>query len=208
MNIRKHLLIAGVAAAPLLFTACCTAVDTPTAITEEQQKNIELDASLQDKLNFEYVRTWKTENKFTNVSVRARVKTYSTWNWIFCSYQDIPLSYRFAWYDKDGKEVGQSAWNHVTVDYGEEVGFTSMSPNAEVAGYKLFIRPQNAEETAPAEPAETPVKAEETAPAKAGKVSADIKTKPTSVTPIAKSASAEEAEADAASARQAKPEKK
>ena len=72
MTIRKHLLIAGVAAAPLLFTACCTAVDTPTAITEEQQKNIELDASLQDKLNFEYVRTWKTENKFTNVSVRAR----------------------------------------------------------------------------------------------------------------------------------------
>ena len=83
-----------------------------------------------------------------------------------------------------------------------------MSPNAEVAGYKLFIRPQNTDETAPAEPAETPVKAEETAPAKAGKVSTDIKTKPTSVTPIAKSASAEEAEADAASARQAKPEKK
>ena len=134
MNIRKHLLIAGVAAAPLLFTACCTAVDTPTAITEEQQKNIELDASLQDKLNFEYVRTWKTENKFTNVSVRARVKTYSTWNWIFRSYQDIPLAYRFVWYDKDGKEVGQSTWSHVTVDYGEEVGFASMSPNAQVTG--------------------------------------------------------------------------
>ena len=210
MNIRKHLLIAGVAAAPLLFTACCTAVDTPTAITEEQQKNIELDASLQDKLNFEYVRTWKTENKFTNVSVRARVKTYSTWNWIFCSYQDIPLAYRFVWYDKDGKEGGQSTWSHVTVDYGEEVGFASMSPNAQVAGYKLFIRPENADEAnAPAEPPEeTPVKTEETTPAKAGKVSADVKTKPTSVTPVAKSVSAEEAEADAASARQAKPEKK
>ena len=251
MKFCKQLVIAGLSAMPLFFTACCTSGPAPSVLSEEEQKNIILDEPLQDKLAFEFIRTWPTENGLTNVAVRARIQTYCAWDWVFDSYKSLELAYRFAWFNKDGVEVPadrKPVWNYVTVGYGEELGFGSMSPGADVKTYKLFIRlvkPEEAAEAAKgtesaensAEPAPeedtgkttaktadqvktrptsvTPIKAE-TNPAEEGnaapKTADQVKTRPTSVTPIRqdvkKTQADEEAEADAAAARQAAPNKK
>ncbi len=259
MNIRKQILLAGMAALPLFFTACCTSESEPSKLTEEQQKNIIVDEELQDKLKFEFVRVWSSENGLTNLAVRARVKTYCMMDWIFDSYKNLNIAYRFAWFNKDGvevlpKECKEPVWSYVIAGYGEELGFGAMSPSVELKTYKLFIRVATHEEISKAlnvcncgkaqEEAETaedgkapttakdvktppssvtPIKQEvKTAPAvksepavpakKVATTAKDVKVPPTSVTPIKKdvkkSQAAEEAEADAASLRQAKPNKK
>ena len=221
MKFCKQLVIAGLSAMPLFFTACCTSGPAPSVLSEEEQKNIILDEPLQDKLAFEFIRTWPTENGLTNVAVRARIQTYCAWDWVFDSYKSLELAYRFAWFNKDGVEVPadrKPVWNYVTVGYGEELGFGSMSPGADVKTYKLFIRlvkPEEAAEAAKGTESAENSKAE-TKPAEEGKAApktADqVKTRPTSVTPIRqdvkKTQADEEAEADAAAARQAAPNKK
>ena len=251
MKFCKQLVIAGLAAMPLFFSACCTSGPAPSVLSEEDQKNIIIDESLQDKLAFEFIRTWPTENGLVNVAVRARIQTYCAWDWVFDSYKNLDIAYRFAWFNKDGVEVPadkKPVWNYVTVGYGEELGFGSMSPSAEIKTYKLFIRlvkPEEAAEAAKgtenAEPAAGTVQTEEvekttaktadqvkTRPTSVTPIKADVKnaeegktapktadqvkTRPTSVTPIRqevkKTQADEEAEADAAAARQAAPNKK
>ena len=48
MKFCKQLVIAGLAAMPLFFTACCTSGPAPSVLSEEEQKNIILDEPLQD----------------------------------------------------------------------------------------------------------------------------------------------------------------
>lgn len=214
MNIRKQVVIAGIAAAPLLFTACCTSAPAPSALTEAEQKNIIIDEPLQGKLTFEFIRTWPSENGLTNVAVRARIQTYCMWDWVFDSYKDLDIAYRFAWFNKDGVEVPEGrkpVWSYVTAGYGEELGFGSIAPSADIKTYKLFIRLAAPEEAAAAlkgsgeaksvtAPAAAPAAAaaspaDSTAPAakadsgesdvkKAPRTASDVKTPPSSVTPI------------------------
>ena len=190
MKLCKPLILAGAAALPLLFSACSTTEPAPSALSEAEQKSLIIDVPLQDKIAVEFIRTWPSENGLTKVLIRARIKTYSMWDWIFHSYQSLDIAYRVAWYNDKGVEVPEGkkpAWNYLNAEYGEELGFGSMAPAPEIKNYKLFIRLSKPEEpqtaVQPANPVQEPAKSEDTSKP-APKTALEVKTPPSSVTPI------------------------
>lgn len=237
MKLSKKLVLAGAAVLPLFFSACGTTEPPPSSLSETEQKSLIIDTPLQDKIAVEFIRTWPSENGLTKVLIRARIKTYSMWDWIFNSYETLDIAYRVAWYNDKGVEVPEGkkpAWNYLEAEYGEELGFGSMAPSPEIKAYKLFIRlskPQEADTVVQEQKPEAPASAED--PTKpAPKTAREVKTPPSSVTPIkqevktapaakttdgktaapaaktVKTQAQEEAEADAAAIRQATPAKK
>ena len=225
MKLSKKLALAGAAVLPLFFSACGTTEPPPSSLSETEQKSLIIDTPLQDKIAVEFIRTWPSENGLTKVLIRARIKTYSMWDWIFNSYETLDIAYRVAWYNDKGVEVPEGkkpAWNYLEAEYGEELGFGSMAPSPEIKAYKLFIRlskPQEADTVVQEQKPEAPASAED--PTKpAPKTAREVKTPPSSVTPIkqevktapaaktVKTQAQEEAEADAAAIRQATPAKK
>ena len=213
MKTWNKLFFAGLAALPLLFSGCASEDNfTPApdiAGHADELKNVILDDQLKNDIRVEYVRRWLSETGVANIAIRGRVRTSSFCEWVFGAYQNLPIAYRFAWYNEKGVEIPENTtpkWYTLEVQYDEEVGFTSAAPNKNCKEFKLFIKllkPEDSDSFKKAQPGA------ESASAKKGTVSSQIKTAPSAVTPLkVEPKDKEEAEADAAAVRMATPQTK
>ena len=223
MKTWNKLFFAGIAALPLLFSGCASEDNfTPApdiAGHADELKNVILDDQLKDDIRVEYVRRWLSETGVANIAIRGRVRTSTFCEWVFGAYQNLPIAYRFAWYNEKGIEIPENTtpkWYTLEVQYDEEVGFTSAAPDKNCKEFKLFIKrlkPEDSENFKKAQPVvekkEDPAAVSENASSKKGTVSSQIKTAPSAVTPLKVEAkNKEEAEADAAAVRMATPQTK
>ena len=144
MKIQNKFVIAGMIALPLIFAGCASDKLTPEEEKfEKEKKNIIIDKDMEDEIEIKAIRRWETEHGLSKVLIRARARVTGCFEWVFCSYKTLPIAYRFAWYDADGKEVENPLsinWSILNAQYDEELGFNSSSPDKNAKNFKLFIK--------------------------------------------------------------------
>ena len=144
MKIQNKFVIAGMIALPLIFAGCASDKLTPEQEKfEKEKKNIIIDKDMEDEIEIKAIRRWETEHGLSKVLIRARARVTGCFEWVFCSYKTLPIAYRFAWYDADGKEVENPLsinWSILNAQYDEELGFNSSSPDKNAKNFKLFIK--------------------------------------------------------------------
>ena len=132
MKIQNKFIIAGMLALPLIFSGCASDKLTPEQERfEKEKKNIIIDKDMGDEIEIKAIRRWESEHGLSKILIRARARKTGCLEWIFCSYETLPIAYRYAWYDEKGVEVETPVsknWSILKAQYGEELGFNSTSP--------------------------------------------------------------------------------
>ena len=138
----KKFLIPAFCAAALTFTGCISDfnendfVRTVPAIME----NIKVDGDLSKDLRIIQTSKMKTEQGVEVICVRARLKREGLVDFVKNAPNAINISYKFTWYDAQGKEVSGTKWQTLSLKPGNEFACTSSAPAKGITKVTLTIR--------------------------------------------------------------------
>lgn len=167
----KKLLIPAICAAALTFTGCVGSFneDDYVMTTPALMESVSVEGDLADSLKIIQTSKMKTEGGVEVVCIRGRLKREGFASFVMNRKNSVELTYKFTWFDAQGKEVANAAdkWHSLTLKPGSEFACTSTAPAKEISKVSLIIR--KADEEAPAVAASAPAKQDKTAkaPAKA-----------------------------------------
>lgn len=139
---KKFLIPALCAAAALTFTGCINDfneddfVKTVPAIME----NIKVEGDLADNLRIIQTSKMKTEKGSEVICVRARLKRESLKSFVKNCPNDIQISYKYTWFDANGKEIAGAKWQSLSLKPGREFACTSTAPVKGISKVTLTIR--------------------------------------------------------------------
>ena len=139
---KKFLIPALCAAAALTFTGCINDfneddfVNTVPAIME----NIKVDGNLANDIRIIQTSKMKTEQGAEVVCVRARLKREGFKAFVKGCPNTINISYKYTWFDAQGKEVPGSKWQKISLKPGSEFACTSSAPAKGITKVTLTIR--------------------------------------------------------------------
>ena len=138
----KKFLIPAFCAAALTFTGCISDfnendfVRTVPAIME----NIKVDGDLAKGLRVIQTSKMKTEQGVEVICVRARLKREGLVDFVKNSPNTISISYKYTWFDAQGKEVPGAKWQTLSLKPGNEFACTSSAPAKGITKVTLTIR--------------------------------------------------------------------
>ena len=138
----KKFLIPAFCAAALTFTGCISDfnesdfVRTVPAIME----NIQVDGDLAKDLRIIQTSKMKTEQGVEVICVRARLKREGLVDFVKNAPDTINISYKYTWYDAQGKEVPGTKWQTLSLKPGNEFACTSSAPAKGITKVTLTIR--------------------------------------------------------------------
>ncbi|MBR2439538.1 MAG: YcfL family protein [Lentisphaeria bacterium] len=167
----NKLYIAAICAAALTFTGCVGSFneDDYVMTTPALMESVTVSGDLADSLKITQTSKMKTESGVEVVCIRGRLKREGFASFVMNRKNSVELTYKFTWFDAQGKEVANAAdkWHSLTLKPGSEFACTSTAPAKEINKVSLIIR--KAGEEAPAVAASAPAKQDKTAkaPAKA-----------------------------------------
>ena len=139
---KKFLIPALCAAVALTFTGCISDfnesdfVRTVPAIME----NIKVEGDLANDLRVIQTSKMKTEQGVEVICVRARLKRESLVEFVKSCPNAINISYKYTWYDAQGKEVPGAKWQTLSLKPGNEFACTSSAPAKGISKVILTIR--------------------------------------------------------------------
>ena len=142
---KNKILFPALCAAVLSFSAGCINdfnEDDHVALQEGLMESVMVSDNLAGDIRIIQTSRLKTESGVEVVCVRGRLKRDGFASFVFDSVQSIDLSYRFIWYDAEGKviEGSCSGWNTLVLHPGEEFSCTSYSPMKNAGKVQLEIK--------------------------------------------------------------------
>lgn len=166
----KKFLLPAFCAAALALTGCVGSFneDDHIATQPEIMKSVSVEGDLADALRITQTSKMKTEQGIEVVCIRGRLKREGFCGFVFSPDNEVGISYKFTWFDAQGKEVDAPAykWHSLAIKPGGEFAFVSHAPAKDVVNVKLAIckaKPQADVKTVPA--AAAPKAAPKAAPA-------------------------------------------
>ena len=171
MTMKKFFLPA-LCTAALALTGCVGSYneDDHIATQPEIMKSIAVEGDLADALRITQTSKMKTEQGIEVVCIRGRLKREGFCGFVFSPDTEVNISYKFTWFDAQGKEVEAPAykWHSLAVKPGGEFAFVSHAPAKDIVNVKLVIcqaKPQADMKTVPAAAAPKAAPAAKAAPA-------------------------------------------
>ena len=142
---KHNFLVPALCASMLALTVGCVNnfnEDDHIATQEGLMESVSFSDDLADQIRIIQTSRIKTESGVEVVCIRGRLKRDGFTSYVFNSAKAIDLSYRFVWFDKDGKEIAgnSGSWHTVALYPGEEFACTSYAPMKGVDKVKLEIK--------------------------------------------------------------------
>lgn len=106
-------------------------------------ESVVLSDDLADDIRIIQTSNLKTESGVEVVCIRGRLKRDGFASFVFNSVKTIEISYRFLWFDAEGKEIANEQsgiWHTVALRPGEEFACTSHAPVKGIDKVKLEIK--------------------------------------------------------------------
>lgn len=130
----KHSFMIPVLCTAVLVAAGCAGdynEDDHIALDSAILESVTIDDKIANDIRIIQTTRTKTESGVEGVCVRGRLKRAGYFGYLFNSYGNTKLSYKFTWIDEDGKNAsrGQNyGWHAVRLFPGEEFACTSYAP--------------------------------------------------------------------------------